>query len=80
VTQKTYAVDPYFHPRPAESSLSTLPLLEGGHTIFAKVGDLFAYLCALATAFLLVRTEQVSAKTRLKKGPQKKLRIVPRGK
>jgi len=80
VTQKAYAVDPYYHPRPAESSLSTLPLLEGGHTIFAKVGDLFAYVCALATAFLLVRTEQVSAKTRLKKGPQKKLRIVPRGK
>ena len=35
--------------------MATLPLLEGGHTIYAKVGDLFAYLCALVTASLLVR-------------------------
>ncbi|MGA8500228.1 MAG: apolipoprotein N-acyltransferase [Candidatus Sulfotelmatobacter sp.] len=55
VTQKTHAVDPYFNPRSAESSMATLPLLEGGHTIYAKVGDLFAYLCALVTASLLVR-------------------------
>src|SRR5580704_2089510 len=55
VTQKTNAVDPYFDLRPAESSLATLPLLEGGHTIFAKVGNLFAYLCALGTALLLAR-------------------------
>jgi len=56
VTQKTYAVDPYFNPRPAQSTLATLPLLEGGHTIYANVGDLFAYLCVLVTASLLVRT------------------------
>jgi apolipoprotein N-acyltransferase len=76
VTQKTYAVDPYFNPRPAESTLATMPLLEGGHTIFAKVGDLFAYLCALATVFLLTRTGQVSAKTPVRQRQQKKLRIV----
>src|SRR5208283_2662568 len=64
VVQKTRAVDPYLDPRPAESSLATLPLLEGGHTIFTKVGDLFAYLCALATAFLLWRgVDQPNAKS-----------------
>jgi apolipoprotein N-acyltransferase len=55
VVQKTEAVDPYFDPRPAESTLATLPLLEGGRTVYAKVGDLFTYLCALGTTFLLGR-------------------------
>ena len=53
VVQKTNAVDPYFDPRPAESSLATLPLLEGGNTVYAKVGNLFAYLCGLCTVLLL---------------------------
>jgi apolipoprotein N-acyltransferase len=56
VIGKTYAVDPHFHPHPATSSLVKLPLLEGGHTLFAKVGNLFAHLCALSIAFLLVRS------------------------
>ena len=56
VIEKTYAVDPHFHPHPATSSLVTLPLLEGGDTVFAKVGNLFAYICALFIAFLLARS------------------------
>lgn len=52
VVQKTYAVDPYVHPRPAGEMLATVALLEGGHTIYQTVGNLFAYLCTLATAVL----------------------------
>jgi apolipoprotein N-acyltransferase len=55
LVEKTYAVDPHVHPHPASWSLTTLPLLEGGHTVFAKVGNLFAYICALCIAFLLAR-------------------------
>ena len=53
VVQKTEAIDPYFDPRPAETTLATLPLLEAGGTVYAKMGDLFTYLCALGTIFLL---------------------------
>lgn len=52
VVQKTYAVDPYWHPRPADSMLATVALLESGHTIYQAVGNLFAYLCMLITAVL----------------------------
>lgn len=54
VVQKTEAIDPYVDPRPAESTLATLPLLEAGGTVYAKVGDLFAYFCALCVVILLV--------------------------
>ena len=55
VVHKTVPIDPYLNPRPAETSLYALPLLEAGHTVFARVGNLFAYLCALGTAFLVLR-------------------------
>jgi len=54
IIEQTYAVDPYIHPHPATASLASLPLLEGGHTVYAKVGNLFACLCAVATAILLL--------------------------
>lgn len=59
VVQKTYAVDPYIHPHPPTSSLATVPLMEGGHTVFARVGNLFAYLCVAVTLLLLVRAMRV---------------------
>ena len=52
VVQKTYAVDPYLHPRPADKMLGTVALIEGGHTVYQAVGNLFAYLCTLLTAAL----------------------------
>jgi len=55
IIEKTYAVDPHFHPTPASAALAKLPLLEAGHTLFAKVGNLFAYLCAICIALLLVK-------------------------
>jgi apolipoprotein N-acyltransferase len=53
VTQKTYADDPYRHPRGADGMLVTAPKMAGGHTLFVAVGNLFAYLCLASTlAFL----------------------------
>jgi apolipoprotein N-acyltransferase len=55
VTQKTYANDPYRHPRDADGLLVTAPKMAGGHTLFVAVGNLFAYLCSAATlAFLAI--------------------------
>jgi apolipoprotein N-acyltransferase len=50
--QETYAVDPYLHPRPADKMMATVPLIEGGHTIYETIGNLFAYLCTVFTAVL----------------------------
>ena len=52
VAEKTYAIDPYWHPRPADKMLARVALIEGGHTIYQAVGNLFAYLCTAATALL----------------------------
>ena len=51
VHTRSYAIDPALHPRPADSLMGRVALVEGGHTVFAKVGNLFAYLCAAATVF-----------------------------
>ncbi len=56
VTAQTYAVDPetnpFRDPRGA-AILHEVALLEGGHTVYAAVGDLFGWLCAAATVFLV---------------------------
>ena len=54
VTQKTYADDPYRHPRGADGMLVTAPKMAGGHTLFVAVGNLFAYLCLAGTLGLLI--------------------------
>jgi apolipoprotein N-acyltransferase len=53
VTQKSYANDPYRHPRGADGMVTTVPKMAGGHTLFVAVGNLFAYLCLAATLLLL---------------------------
>jgi apolipoprotein N-acyltransferase len=53
VTQKSYADDPYRHPRGADGLLVTAPKMAGGHTLFVAVGNLFAYLCLAGTLGLL---------------------------
>ncbi len=53
VTQKSYADDPYRHPRGADGILVSAPKMAGGHTPFVAVGNLFAYLCLAATVGLL---------------------------
>ncbi len=53
VTQKTYADDPYRHPRGADGIVVAAPKMPGGHTLFVAVGNLFAYLCLAGTLVLL---------------------------
>jgi len=49
VVHETYAVDPEFEPRGTDGFAGDAVLLEGGHTLYTKVGDLFGWLCVLAT-------------------------------
>jgi apolipoprotein N-acyltransferase len=52
VFAKTYAVDPKVHPRGVDGIVAEVALVEGGHTVYAVVGNLFGYLCVAATGFL----------------------------
>jgi apolipoprotein N-acyltransferase len=54
VMSKSYAVDPHIHPAPMSGHLDTVVLMEGGHTFYARVGDLFGWLCAIATLLLWI--------------------------
>jgi apolipoprotein N-acyltransferase len=49
VREKTYANDPAISHKPADKLLVDVALVEGGHTVYAVVGDLFGYLCAALT-------------------------------
>jgi len=62
VLKETYAVDPDVNPVPADKALDAVPLLEGGHTVYEKVGNLFAYLCLAGTVFLLAFTWNIGRK------------------
>jgi apolipoprotein N-acyltransferase len=53
LTRKTYADDPYRHPRGADGMVVTVPKMAGGHTLFVAVGNLFAYLCLAGTVGFL---------------------------
>ena len=69
IVQKTEAIDPILNPLPAQSLLVHVPLLPAGHTVFAKLGNLFAYLCAALTLILLAGTFRRSAVANGSKGP-----------
>src|SRR6185369_4240305 len=49
VYAKTYAVDPSVDERGADAIRARVALMEGGHTVYSRVGDVFGYLCAGAT-------------------------------
>jgi apolipoprotein N-acyltransferase len=53
VFQETYAVDPSIHIRPPSHRLAFLPLLQGGYTIYDRMGHLFAGLLSFCLAMLL---------------------------
>ena len=56
VTSKTYSVNPLTHPIGADRLRGSVAMLDGGHTVFTAVGNLFAYGCAALTLFgLLVK-------------------------
>ena len=56
VMSKSYAVDPHgkAEPVPMTGHLDTVVLMEGGHTFYARFGDLFGWLCAIATLLLWI--------------------------
>jgi apolipoprotein N-acyltransferase len=47
--EKTYADDPYRNPRGSDRMQVSVPGMSGGHTVYVRVGNLFAYLCIAAT-------------------------------
>ncbi len=47
--RKTYANDPYREPRAADGIVVSAPRMPGGHTVYVKFGNWFAYLCIAAT-------------------------------
>jgi apolipoprotein N-acyltransferase len=53
LVQKSYADDPYRHPRSADGIVVDAPWMPGGHTVYVAVGNSFAYLCIAATLILL---------------------------
>ncbi|MBI4510680.1 MAG: apolipoprotein N-acyltransferase [Deltaproteobacteria bacterium] len=52
VYAKTYAIDPQVTPRPADKLLAQVALVEGGHTVYARFGDVLAYACVGLSALL----------------------------
>ncbi len=52
VREHTEVVDPAAHPTPMSGILAQTALLEGGHTVFARIGNLPAYLVIAVTLFL----------------------------
>ncbi|MBC7912113.1 MAG: apolipoprotein N-acyltransferase [Pyrinomonadaceae bacterium] len=49
---ETYVAGTPESPRPPDKILQEVALIEGGHTVYAAVGDIFGYLCAAMTIFL----------------------------
>jgi apolipoprotein N-acyltransferase len=58
VYARTYAVDPVAHAMGAGRIHARVVMLDGGHTVYAAVGNLFAYLCAALTAVLCLARRQ----------------------
>ena len=58
LVEKTYADDPYRHPRGADGTVVSAVLMPGADTVYVAVGNLFAYLClagSLSLVFLALR-------------------------
>jgi apolipoprotein N-acyltransferase len=46
VYARSYAVDPHITPKEMTGHLGQVRLMEGGHTFYARFGDVFGWLCA----------------------------------
>jgi apolipoprotein N-acyltransferase len=53
VVNRTYADDPYLHPREPDGILVSTPMMTPPPTVFSRVGNLFAEACVAASAVLL---------------------------
>jgi apolipoprotein N-acyltransferase len=56
VLQKTYADDPYRHPRAADGIVVSAPRMEGGDTMYLRYGNWFVYLCLAVTLLIGLRS------------------------
>jgi apolipoprotein N-acyltransferase len=61
VLEKTYADDPYRHPRASDGLLVSAPMMQGGRTLFVAWGSWFPCLCAVALLVLAVQAFRKSA-------------------
>jgi apolipoprotein N-acyltransferase len=62
--RKTYANDPYREPRAADGIVVSAPRMSGGHTVYVRYGNWFAYLCiaaTLLTALSAIRRRRAAA-------------------
>jgi apolipoprotein N-acyltransferase len=53
ILEKTYANDPYRHPRDSDGIVVAAPMMPPAHTWFLVLGNTFAYLCVAASGLLL---------------------------
>jgi apolipoprotein N-acyltransferase len=53
LVEKTYADDPYRHPRGADGTVVSAVIMPGSDTVYVAVGNLFAYLCLAGTLTLV---------------------------
>jgi len=53
VVEKTYPNDPYRQPRGPDGVLVSTPIMASSQTLFARVGNLFAYVCVAACVLAL---------------------------
>jgi len=67
VIEKTYANDPYRHPRGADGVVVSAALLPEADTVFIAVGNLFAYVCLAGTFIILA----VALRNRAKATPKR---------
>jgi apolipoprotein N-acyltransferase len=68
VLRKTYADDPYLHPRAADGIVVTAPSMPGGRTVYVAVGNLFAYLCVATTLMLAIMAAVMARRDRRARG------------
>ncbi len=54
VMSRSYAVDPHDNPTPMTGHLDQVALIEGGHTFYARFGDVFGWLLAAGTLLLWI--------------------------
>jgi apolipoprotein N-acyltransferase len=54
VMSRSYAVDPHETPTPMTGHMDKMTLMEGGHTFYARFGDVFGWTLTLATMLLWI--------------------------
>jgi apolipoprotein N-acyltransferase len=54
VMSRSYAVDPHKTPAPMTGHMDKMALMEGGHTFYARFGDVFGWTLTLATMLLWI--------------------------